>query len=95
MMKQDRWTAFYQPPISPLARLGMVLLGIGTLALSFVLGLAVLAVAMGLAVIGAIALAVRRLLAGRRVPNDASGPIEVEYRVIHRERRKSPEDPPT
>lgn len=65
----------------------MVLVGIGVLALSFFLGLVVLAVAMGLAVIGALALALRRLLAGRSPAQDSSGPIEVEYRVIHRERR--------
>ena len=70
----------------------MVLVGIGTLALSFMLGLVVLAVAMGLAVIGAVVLAVRRLLAGRSEPTDDSGPIEVEYRVIHKERRGPPKD---
>ncbi len=91
-MRNDRWYEFYQPPTSPLARLGMVLVGIGTLALSFFLGLFVLAIAMGLALIGAVVLGVRRLLAGRAGRGDDSGPIEVEYRVVHRERRNSSKD---
>lgn len=70
----------------------MVLVGIGTLALSFLFGLFVLAIAMGLAVIGALAVAVRRLLGGRREGSDPSGPIEVEYRVVHRERRTRERD---
>lgn len=88
----ERWRTVYQPPASPLARLGMVLVGMGVLALSFMLGLFVLAIAMGLALIGGIALAIRRLLAGRASPVDESGPIEVEYRVIHRERRGHSDD---
>lgn len=91
-MRNDRWYQVYQPPTSPLARLGFVLVGIGTLALSFFLGLVVLAIAMGLAVIGALVLAVRRLLSGRSGRAEGSGPIEVEYRVIHKERRGPPED---
>lgn len=89
----ERWRTVYQPPLSPLARLGMVLIGAGVLALSFMLGLVVLAIALGLAVIGAVTLAVRRLLAGRSASVDPAGPIEVEYRVIHRERGKSSDDP--
>lgn len=65
----------------------MALVGVGVIALSFILGLFVLAIALGLALIGAITLAVRRLLAGRSQPRQGSGPIEVEYRVIHREQR--------
>jgi len=85
-----RWHQFYQPPRSPLARLGLALAGIGILALSFLLGLFVLAVAMGLAVVGVIALTVRRWLGlGQRRRRDRDGgPIEVEYRVVHRERDK-------
>jgi hypothetical protein len=79
--------SFYQPPTSPLARLGLALLGIGILALSFMLGLFVLAIAMGLALIGGVALAVRRLLSGGVSQNrEQDGPIEVEYRVVHRQR---------
>ncbi|MEE4638157.1 MAG: hypothetical protein V2J42_05410 [Wenzhouxiangella sp.] len=78
---------FYQPPTSPLARLGLALLGIGILALSFMLGLFVLAIAMGLALIGGVVLAVRRLLSGGDAQSrDQDGPIEVEYRVVHRQR---------
>lgn len=90
-MRYDRWNSFYQPPTSPLARLGLVLVGIGTLALSFFLGLFVLAVAMGLALIGAVVLGVRRLFAGQSAGADEPGPIEVEYRVVHRERRNPPD----
>lgn len=81
------WQRFYQPPRSPLARLGLALAGIGILALSFVLGLVFLAVAMGLAVIGFITLTVRRWLAGARRQGEDDGPIDVEYRVVHREKR--------
>ena len=91
-MDNRRRSPFYQPPTSPLARLGLALLGIGILALSFMLGLFVLAIAMGLALIGGVVIAVRRLLAGRKPDDDqGSGPIEVEYRVIQRQRddRKS------
>ncbi len=86
-MDQQRWQQFYQPPASPLARLGLVLGGIGILALSFVLGLFVLAIAMGLALVGAVVLAVRRLLLGRAgtVEPEERGPLHVEYRVVHRE----------
>lgn len=89
-MNHQRWNQFYQPPASPLARLGLVLGGIGILALSFVLGLFVLAIAMGLALVGAVVLTVRRLLSGRSPADQkSSGPLEVEYRVVHRERRRS------
>ena len=91
-MMNERWQRFYQPPASPLVRVGMVLAGIGILALSFMLGLFVLAIAMGMAVIGAVVLAVRRLFAGSPQVDEGKGPIEVEYRVIHRERRKHDPD---
>ncbi len=86
-MMNDRWRQFYQPPPGPLARVAMVLVGIGVLALSFMLGLFVLAIAMGMALIGAVVLGIRRLLAGRGQPPPGQGPIDVEYRVVHRERR--------
>lgn len=70
----------------------MALIGVGILALSFILGLFVLAIALGLALVGAITLGVRRLWSGRSRPEQGSGPIEVEYRVIHREQRRPPDD---
>ncbi|NBB93059.1 MAG: hypothetical protein GVY32_07825, partial [Gammaproteobacteria bacterium] len=75
---QDPRFRFYQPPTSPLARFGLVLLGIGILALSFLLGLVFLAVAVGMAVIGFIVLTVRRLLgrSGGRSRDD--GLVDVE-----------------
>lgn len=85
---QDPWQRFYQPPTSPLARLGLVLLGIGILALSFLLGLVFLAVAVGMAVIGFVVLTIRRWLGGGRAHKPDDGAIDVEYRVVHRDRRK-------
>ena len=84
-----RWQRFYQPPQSPLARLGLVLLGIGILALSFLLGLFVLAIAVGLAVVGAIVLTVRRWLGLGQRRQAEDRPLEVEYRVVRRERERS------
>jgi hypothetical protein len=81
----NQWQRFYQPPSSPLARLGLVLLGIGILALSFVLGLFFLAIAVGLAVIGAIVLTVRRWLGLGQAKKPDDGLIEGEYRVVYRE----------
>ncbi len=92
-MKYSNRFSFYQPPTNPLARLGLVLVGIGVLALSFMLGLFVLAIAMGLALIGAVAIAVRRMLTGNRSEQpDDSGPIDVEYRVVHRQRDREHRD---
>ncbi len=91
-MRNQHWYKVYQSPASPLARLGVLLVAIGTLALSFMLGLVVLAVAMGLALIGALVLVVRRLLAGPSDAGPENGPIEVEYRVIHRERQTRDRD---
>lgn len=84
---QDPWQRFYQPPSSPLARFGMVLLGIGILALSFLLGLVFLAVAVGAAVIGFVVLTVRRWLGGVSRKREGDGMIDVEYRVVHRDKR--------
>ena len=86
---QDPWRQFYQPPTHPLARLGLVLAGIGILALSFILGLFFLAIAMGLAVVGFIVLTVRRWLGTGKSGKRDDGLIDVEYRVVHRERRSS------
>ncbi len=88
---QDPWRQFYQPPTNPLVRLGLVLAGIGILALSFVLGLFFLAIAMGLAVVGFIVLTVRRWLGAGKRPKPDDGLIDVEYRVVHRD-RKEPRD---
>lgn len=84
---QDPWQRFYQPPASPLARLGLVLLGIGILALSFLLGLVFLAVAVGMAVIGFVVLTVRRWLGRPKSGQQDDGLVDVEYRVVHRQRR--------
>jgi hypothetical protein len=84
----NQWQRFYQPPSSPLARLGLVLLGIGILALSFVLGLFFLAIAVGLAVIGGIVLSVRRWLGLGRPSKPDDGMIDAEYRVIYREKSR-------
>ena len=65
----------------------MVLLGIGILALSFLLGLVFLAVAVGAAVIGFVVLTVRRWLGGASRKREGDGMIDVEYRVVHRDKR--------
>lgn len=64
-----------------------MLAGIGILALSFLLGLFFLAIAIGLAVIGFIVLTVRRWLGigQSRKPEDDN--LHVEYKVIRRESR--------
>lgn len=84
---QDPWQRFYQPPASPLARLGLVLLGIGILALSFLLGLVFLAVAVGMAVIGFVVLTVRRWLGVTGKDKRDDGLVDVEYRVVQRKRQ--------
>lgn len=85
----DPWQRFYQPPTHPLARLGLVLAGIGILTLSFLLGLFVLAIAMGLAVIGFIVLSVRRWLGLGRSRKPADNALNVEYKVVRRESRRN------
>jgi hypothetical protein len=86
MNRNNQWQRFYQPPQSPLARFGLVLLGIAILALSFMLGLVFLAVAAGLAIIGGIVLTVRRWLGIGRPAAAQDRTIDVEYRVIRKER---------
>lgn len=83
-------TSFYRVPESPLARFGLALLGIAILAVSFFVGLIFLAVAAGLAIVGGIGLTVRNWLVGRRHSGARDkredDPLQVEYRVVRRER---------
>ena len=71
--------------MSPLARVGVVLLTIAVLAVSFMLGRVFLAIAVGLLAMGMIAVFIRRLLNGRETPAEDDN-IEVTYRVVHRKR---------
>ena len=71
--------------MSPWARVGVVLLTIAVLAVSFMLGLVFLAIAVGLLAMGMIAVVVRRLLGGRNTHVDDDN-IEVTYRVVNRRR---------
>jgi hypothetical protein len=81
---------FYRVPESPLARFGLALLGIAILAVSFFVGLVFLAVAAGLAILGAIGLTIRNWLVGRKKPERGDDdPLRVEYRVVRRERDDS------
>ncbi len=89
----DPWQRYYQLPSSPLARLGLALLGLAILAISLMLGLVFLAVSAGLFIIGAIVISVRRWLGLGRRPDAEKGPLDVEYRVIRRERSSSRRDP--
>ncbi len=82
----DQWQRYYQPPGSPLARLGLALLGLGTLALLFLFGLVILAIAAGLAILGALYLSVRRWLGLSRGSRQSDDTLDVEYRVIRRDR---------
>lgn len=84
-MRDFRYS-FYRVPESPLARFGLALLGIAILAVSFFVGLVFLAVAAGLAIIGAIGLTIRNWLVGRKKPEHDDDPLRVEYRVVRRER---------
>lgn len=77
--------SFYRVPQSPLARFGLALLGIAILAVSFFVGLIFLAVAAGLAILGAIGLTIRRWLVGRKKPSGPEDLRHVEYRVIRRD----------
>ena len=88
---RDFRTSFYRVPESPLARFGLALMGIAILAVSFFVGLVFLAVAAGLAILGAIGLTIRNWLVGRKQPRRRSDedPLRVEYRVVRRERDES------
>ncbi|MGB0514303.1 MAG: hypothetical protein ACPGJE_05645 [Wenzhouxiangellaceae bacterium] len=74
-------------PSNPLARLGLVLLGITLLAAILFFSIFFLAVAAGLAIIGGIALSIRNWLGGGRKPTRSGkdDALRVEYRVIRRE----------
>jgi len=76
----------YRVPESPLARFGLVLLGLAILAVSFFVGLVFLAVAAGLAILGGIGLSIRNWLTGRRRGGRDDDPLQVEYRVVRRDR---------
>lgn len=84
-MRDFRYS-FYRVPESPLARFGLALLGIAVLAVSFFVGLVFLAVAAGLAILGGIGLTIRNWLVGRKKPDRGDDPLQVEYRVVRRER---------
>lgn len=80
--------SFYRVPQSPLARFGLAVLGVLIVALSFVVGIFFLAVTAGLAVLGGIALSIRRWWlgrGGRANGNRDDDFVEVEYRVVDRE----------
>lgn len=83
---RDFRTSFYRVPESPLARFGLALLGIAILAVSFFVGLVFLAVAAGLAILGAIGLTIRNWFVGRRKPDKPDDLTRVEYRVVRRDR---------
>ncbi len=64
-----------------------MLAGLAVLALSFFIGLIFLAVTAGLAILGAIGLAIRNLLSGSGSGRSQDvDPLRVEYRVIRTER---------
>jgi hypothetical protein len=81
-------TTFYRVPESPLARFGLALLGLALLVVSFFVGLVVLAVVAGLAIVGSVALTIRNWWLGRsgqrRRPDEDL--VEAEYRVVDRRR---------
>lgn len=85
---RDFRTSSYRVPTSPLARFGLALLGVAILAVSFVLGLVFLAVAVGLAILGGLGLTIRnwflRRGSGKKTRDD--GLVQAEYRVVRRER---------
>lgn len=80
-------TTFYRVPESPLARFGLALLGLALLVVSFFVGLVFVAIIAGLAIIGSVALTVRNWWLGRsRGTRPDDDLVEVEYRVVDRER---------
>lgn len=88
---RHQWGPVYQPPTSPLARIALAVVGVGVLALSFMLGLFVLAIALGVAVLWVTIIALRVAWlrwfgrSGRSDSDDDS--LRVEYRVVRRESR--------
>jgi hypothetical protein len=91
---RHQWGPVYQPPTSPLARIALAVVGVGVLALSFMLGLFVLAIALGVAVLWATLVALRlawlRWFGGtmRGDARDDADSLQVEYRVVRRESRR-------
>ena len=78
---------FYRVPENPLARFGLALLALAALVVSFFVGLVFVVIVAGLAIIGGIALSVRNWWLGRRSGGDSDEDlVEVEYRVVRRER---------
>ena len=81
---------------NPLAQAFGALLGLAVLVMSFFLGIVVLAVLVGLALIGGSVLALRMWWLKRRLqreaarqPDDATV-VEGEYSVVERRRRRGP-----
>jgi len=74
---------FGPPQMSIWARIGVFIVTIAVLSVSFMLGLVFLAVAVGLVAMGLIALGIRRLIGSKAPPQDDDD-IKVTYRVVHR-----------
>ena len=74
---------FEAPQMSIWARIGVFIVTIAVLSVSFMLGLVFLAVAVGLVAMGLIALGIRRLLGSKTPPTDSED-IQVTYRVVDR-----------
>ncbi len=86
-MKDPNWHRVYRVPQNPLARAGLVALGLALIAVSFFVGLMMLAVFAGLAVLGAIYIGLMRLFRGfRRKREDDDDLVQVEYKVVRREK---------
>lgn len=92
----QQWQRLYQPPASPLARLGLAVLGLAALVVSFFLGLFILAIVAGLAILGVIVLSVRRAWlrwtsGDNRKSRRDEAYIDVEYTEVDREDRRDRE----
>jgi hypothetical protein len=94
---RHQWGPVYQPPTSPLARIVLAVVAVGVLALSFMLGLVVLAIALGVAMLWAALVAIRiawlRWFGGTMSSDarDDDDSLRVEYRVVRRESRRDDE----
>lgn len=89
-MNHRNWHRVYRVPENPLARAGLVVVMLAVIAVSFFVGLMMIAVFAGLAVLGAIYLAIQRLIQRFRKPrrdteND-DDIVQVEYKVVRREK---------
>jgi len=81
-MNYSQFTS-YRVPQSPLARFGLLLVGLVILAISFFVGIVFLAVAAGAAILGAIGISIRNWLGGSRSSSKQEDDVlEVEYRVV-------------